>query len=258
LSGADRGWGNAFADHVVVITGAGGGIGGATAALFARMGAKVVAADLNPSALRSLESRLKECRGSYQLQEVAVEDEASIAALFDKVRESYGRLDHLVNAAGITGRSDSMVLSRSDWDHILAVNLTGTLLASQAAARLMAAGAGGTIVNIASELAISTEPEKAAYIASKAGVVGLTKSLGLEWAPRGIRVNAVAPGATRTQMIAKIENDPVVREQYLSRVPTRRFGEPEEIAHAIAFLSSEWATHIVGHLLVVDGGYTVG
>lgn len=245
-------------DHVVVITGAGGGIGGATAALFTRMGAKVVATDLRASALRSLEPHLQELGASYQLQEVAVEDEVSVAALFERVHESYGRLDHVVNAAGITGRSESLALSRSEWDHILSVNLTGTLLVSQAAASLMVKGSGGTIVNIASELAISTEPEKVAYIASKAGVIGLTKSLALEWAPRGIRVNAVAPGATRTQMIAKIEGDPLIREQYLSRVPTHRFGEPAEIAHAIVFLSSEWATHIVGHLLVVDGGYTIG
>jgi 3-oxoacyl-[acyl-carrier protein] reductase len=242
-----------FRDCVVVVTGAAGGIGGAVAELFATAGAHVIAAD---RATRSTE-RQQRPGTEWDARTIHVDDPSSVRRLFEDVAGQYGHVDVLVNAAGITGRAKSVDLPLDDWSKLLAVNLTGTLQCSQEAARMMQGGDGGAIVNIASELALAVEPEKAAYITSKAGVIGLTRALAVEWAAQGIRVNAVAPGATRTPMIAALEADEAERSRYLARAPVHRFGEAVQIAQAVAFLASDAAAHIIGQVLIVDGGYTV-
>lgn len=251
-------WERSFRGHVVAITGASGGIGRAVSALFARAGALVVAGDRDGEGLARLESEITAEAKSCAVREIRVDSEESVNEFADWVMRTHERVDHLVNAAGVAVRGPSHLFPSAEWDRVIAINLTGTFLMCRALApAMMGDGRESTIVNIASELALSAEPAKAAYIASKAGVLGLTRVLGLEWADRGIRVNAVAPGATRTPMIAHIEHDAPVREAYLRRVPTGRFGEPTEIADGIAFLSSGLSRHVVGQVLVIDGGYTV-
>jgi NAD(P)-dependent dehydrogenase (short-subunit alcohol dehydrogenase family) len=169
--------------------------------------------------------------------------------------EAHGRLDVLVNAAGIVSRGAALDLTPGDWGRVLDVNLGGTFFACQAAARAMVSRGAGAIVNVASELALVADGNHAGYIASKAGVVGLTRALAVEWGPLGIRVNAVAPGLTRTPMTADLaEAD---REDYRTRTPDRRLAEPDDIAEAVLFLVSDASRHVAGQLLVVDGGYTI-
>jgi len=251
-------WGRTFRDRVVVIVGASGGIGATTARLFARSGAEVIACDRDTGRLERLRAELAAAGAAFEIHPLQVDEPQSVSDFAGWIGRRQDHVDHLINAAGQTsgGPSDQVLLA--DWERILRVNLTGTFLTCQALAPLLMEGHDSTVVNLASELAISVEPEKAAYIASKAGVIGLTKVLGVEWVSRGVRVNCVAPGATRTPMIARIENDPIIREAYLSRVPAHRFAEPEDIADGIAFLSSHLSRHMVGQVMVIDGGYTVG
>jgi NAD(P)-dependent dehydrogenase (short-subunit alcohol dehydrogenase family) len=161
----------------------------------------------------------------------------------------------LVNAAGTVVRGAALDSSPEDWDRTLDTNLGGTFFACQAAARIMRERGGGVIVNVASELAVAATANRAPYIASKAGVAGLTRALAVEWGPLGIRVNAVAPGLTRTGMTADLS--PEELEQYRLQSPNRRLAEPEDIAEVIVFLASDAARHVVGQMLVVDGGFTI-
>jgi 2-dehydro-3-deoxy-D-gluconate 5-dehydrogenase len=179
----------------------------------------------------------------------------AIRAAIDSAAARHGRLDVLVNAAGVIDRRDSIDVTTEQWDRVLDVNLKGTFFACQAATRVMVAAGGGSIVNIASELALAATARRAPYIASKAGVAGLTRALAAEWGPLGVRVNAVAPGLTRTAMTADLSADEL--EDYRLATPNRRLGEPADIAGAVLFLASDAARHVAGQVLVVDGGFTI-
>jgi 2-deoxy-D-gluconate 3-dehydrogenase len=167
----------------------------------------------------------------------------------------HGRFDILVNAAGVIDRLDSLEVTPAQWDRVVDVNLKGTFFACQAAARAMIPAGSGCIVNIASELAFAATGRRSAYIASKAGVTGLTRALAAEWGPLGIRVNAVAPGLTRTPMTADLEVNAL--EDYRLATPNRRLAEPADIADVVLFLASDAARHVAGQVLVVDGGFTI-
>lgn len=234
-------------DRVAVVTGAASGIGAAVVAAFATAGAAVSAWDVRwpdgPSA--AIEQTI-----------VDVADGEAVERAMADVVARHGRLDVLVHAAGITDRTPSLDVELEAWDRVVDVDLRGTFICARAAARAMVAAGSGSIVTVSSQLALAPPGGRAAYVASKAGVIGLTRTLAVEWAP-GIRVNAVAPGVTRSPMTAAIEADPATRARFIERIPAGRFAEPAEIAAAALFLASDASAYVTGHVLVVDGGYTI-
>jgi NAD(P)-dependent dehydrogenase (short-subunit alcohol dehydrogenase family) len=220
-----------------VVTGAGRGIGKAVADLFASRGSTVARLDL---------------QAGDQITPVDVSDEKSIEAAFAKV----GRIDILINNAGIALRKNALEISRDEWDKVIDVNLTGLFLCSRIAARSMQQTGGGAIVNLASIMGLSggifANP---AYQASKGAVVNLTRALALEWAEHDIRVNAVAPTFVRTEFTAALFSNPQVMQKVMQHTPLGRLPEVEDIAQAILFLAGPAARCITGVTLPVDSGY---
>jgi gluconate 5-dehydrogenase len=187
-----------------------------------------------------------------------VTDPAAVGRMLHEATARLGPVDGLVNAAGITRRGPAVDFTLDDWERVLRVNLTGTFLCAQAAGRQMIARGRGAIVNIASIAGHIGLPGTIAYIASKGGVVMLTRGLAVEWAPHGIRVNAIAPSWFATDMGNLIERDPAYRDRVMGRVPMGRMGRPEELVGAVVFLLSDAASMVTGHVLAVDGGVLAG
>ncbi|MFQ5575973.1 MAG: 3-oxoacyl-ACP reductase FabG [Anaerolineae bacterium] len=247
---------------VALITGAGSGIGQATALRFAREGARLVLCDMDEAGLEETLSKIESPEMKIGVAgNVTVRDDAQ--RFVDTAVDKFGRLDILINNAGInrdgltTRIKDGEVkyLSDEKWEAVLQVNLKGTWLCSQIAAVPMMKQKSGRIVNTSSIGALGNIGQ-ANYAASKAGVIGLTKTLALEWARYNIAVNCVAPGATKTRMTAGIPDK--LMGVLLQKIPLRRLAEPEEIAAAHLFLSSAEAAYITGQVLFVDGGISVG
>ena len=243
-----------LAGKVAVVTGGLSGIGAAIAQRFAAEGARVVAADL------SAQDRLVQ-NGSAALDGIEpasldVSDEASVAACFSAVVARHGRLDILVNSAGIGRDIPFLDTPAAEFDRLIAVNLRGTFLAGQAAARLMMHG-GGAIVNIASISGMRGNRGRAGYGASKGGVVTLSQVMAVELAQYGIRVNVVAPGPIETPLVAALHGE-AIRQDWLRQVPLRRYGTPAEVAGVAAFLCSDDAGYVTGHVLAADGGFLAG
>lgn len=238
-----------FDGAIAVVTGAAGGIGAAVCRALAAEGATVIGLERGWSEGGDV--------GSARRETVDVTDEAAVEDAFARIVREHGAPDVVVNAAGITYRGPTIEAPTASWDAVLATNLRGTFFCCRAAGRHMLERGSGAIVNVSSQLAISPPGGRAAYVASKQGVIGLTRTLAVEWAPRGVRVNAVAPGITRTPMIEAIERDPEASAAFAARIPLGRFAEPDEIAGPILFLASPAAAYVVGEVLVVDGGYTI-
>lgn len=236
---------------VVIITGAAQGIGAACAQRFAREDAHVVLADVNDTAGQALASELK---ATYVHCDVA--QKPQIDALVAKTLELHGRVDVLVNNAGIFKAAPFLDVSEEDFDAVIRVNLKGSFLMAQAAARAMVANqTQGSIINMSSVNGVLAIPSIASYNMSKGGINQLTRVAALSLADHGIRVNAVAPGTIATELAQKaVLTDEAAKARIMSRTPMRRLGEPSEIADVVAWLASDAASYITGEIVTVDGG----
>jgi len=242
-------------NRVAVVVGATSGIGKAIALGLADAGAAVVPTGRRTNLVREV-AREIEVRGRASLTITTdVADTQSIITLADTVIDKFGKIDILVNAAGITVRRPTLEVSDSEWNLIMNTNLTGMLRTCRAFGPHMIEKRYGRIVNIGSLTSLVALQEVSAYGASKAGVAALTKSLAVEWAPHGICVNAILPGVFRTALNEGLLAGTDRGRELLMRTPMRRFGQPDELAGAAVFLASDAASFVTGHLLAVDGGF---
>ncbi len=242
---------------VALVTGAGQGIGKALAHGLARAGAAVAVTDLpgKHSSAEAVRRRIVEEGGNARAYSLDVRDVASIQQVVDQAAADMGRLDVMVNNAGIRVRRPSLEVTEAEWDEVLGVNLKGLFFCAQAAARYMLAQGSGRIINVASQLGITAMPERAAYCASKGGVVNLTRALALEWCNHGVTVNAIGPGPTNTPMVGDTLT-PEAQVELNYRSPIGRRLEAEDMVGAAVFLASSAAAGVNGHLLLVDAGWT--
>jgi NAD(P)-dependent dehydrogenase (short-subunit alcohol dehydrogenase family) len=236
--------------RVCIVTGAAQGIGEACARRFAREGAQVVVTDIADERGQALAQEL----GALYLH-CDVGDKAQVDATVARVLRAHGRIDVLVNNAGIFKAADFLDVTEADYDAVLRVNLKGSFLMGQAVAREMAKARAGAIVNMSSVNAVLTIPNIATYNLSKGGVNQLTRVMALALADKGVRVNAVAPGTIATELATKaVLTSDDARQRILSRTPMKRLGEPAEVADVVAYLASDAASYVTGEIVVVDGG----
>jgi NAD(P)-dependent dehydrogenase (short-subunit alcohol dehydrogenase family) len=244
---------------VALVTGASTGIGRASALAFAKRRAHVVVADLDDDRGESVAEEAGAVGSESLFVHTDVTNRDDVASLVQRCLERFGRLDYAHNNAGIqTAAANTADCSVDDWNRTLAVNLTGVFLCMREEIPQLLEQ-GGAIVNTSSAGGLKGFPGASAYVAAKHGVIGLTKCAALEYATRGIRINAVCPGVVDTELTAHfIEGDPHLSEQLLDVEPVRRFGTPTEIADAVVWLCSDQASFVTGHALVVDGGQLAG
>jgi NAD(P)-dependent dehydrogenase (short-subunit alcohol dehydrogenase family) len=246
-----------FEQKSVIVTGGGSGIGRAAALAFAAEGARVLVVDQNEAAGEATARQILGQRGEAAFVRADISRAAECAAMVDTAVKRYGRLDVAFNNAGINLHVAPIAeIDEHDWARILAVNLTGVFLCMKHEIPAMKRTGGGAIINTASVGGVIGTAGVTAYCATKHGVVGLTKSAALDHISDGIRINAVCPGGTRTEMLAEWFKDPAVEQRALSQTPIGRMADPAEIARAVLFLASEEASFMVGHALIADGGLT--
>jgi len=237
---------------IAVVTGAAQGIGQAIATTLAQEGADVVVADLNANRCEETVARIKQLGRKAMAVSVNVGDWDQVKAMIDRVLQEWERIDILVNNAGITRDGLLMRMKEEDWQAVLQVNVTGTFFCAKAVLPTMSRQRSGRIVNIASIVGAIGNIGQANYAASKAAVIGLTKSVAREYASRNITVNAVAPGFIDTAMTQDLSAD--TKEALLKQIPLKRLGQSSDVADAVSFLCSEKAGYITGHVLHVNGG----
>jgi 3-oxoacyl-[acyl-carrier protein] reductase len=246
---------HSFNGKTVLLTGAAGGIGRATAQVLYERGATLLLTDVSAQPLQTLLAEIGASSERGGAQSADLTSPQQIEALFSWAKTVYGGVDYLVNNAGIVTAAPLATFPDEDWDRVIAINLTAAFRCTQAYARdRISQQRGGAIVNIAS-MSYKGMTRQVAYVASKGGVVSLTKATAMELARQGVRANAVAPGMTETTMTAVQDNErDKLRESMLPAIPMRRYGEPREIATSIAFLLSDDASYITGEVLHVAGG----
>lgn len=241
-------------DKVALVTGGGAGIGCAIAGTFAREGASVIVADRDGEAAKEVAQAIVRSKGAALAQEVDVTDTRQVKALMAEIGEVHGRLDVLVNNAGVGERSDFRHLSDDAWDKVWKTNLDGTVRCAREAFDLLKTSGKASIINLSSIMASKHTRQMAVYSATKGAVSALSRSLAVEYAPYGIRVNTLLPGYVETALIGRYLQNPMVAKALLTQTPLRRFGTPQDIANAALFLASDEAAYITGAALNVDGG----
>jgi NAD(P)-dependent dehydrogenase (short-subunit alcohol dehydrogenase family) len=247
---------NLLTGKVALVTGAARGIGRAIAEVYAEHGARVAVADLLPGEARTVAEGINTDGGHAIALQLDVADPGSVQRAIDSTVAEFGRLDILVNNAGIHRGHLIVDFPVEDWEAVFAVNMRGTFLCSQAAARqMMAQGDGGCIINMSSASGKKPDPQGAAYCASKSAVIGFTRVLALELGEYGIRANAVLPGATDTKMLRDVtDRVPGLMDELVERTALDKIATPRDQANAFLFLASDLASHITGEQLVVAGG----
>jgi 3-oxoacyl-[acyl-carrier protein] reductase len=239
-------------NRIAFITGASRGIGRACALALADAGARVAVAARNTAQLEELAGQIRAGGGEAFPIAIDMLDAGSIREAFARTAKEFGPVSILVNNAGITKDGLALRMKKDDWDNVLATNLTGSFLAIQQVLQHMLRERWGRIINISSVVGEMGNPGQANYVASKAGLIGLTKAIAQEMGSRNITVNAVAPGFVQTDMTASLSED--LKDNMLGHIPLKRIGKPEDVAAAVRFLASDEASYITGHVLDVNGG----
>jgi 3-oxoacyl-[acyl-carrier protein] reductase len=238
--------------HTAVVTGGGRGIGKAISIALAKKGVNIVVVDVNEDIAKETASELQ----GYGIKSIAIKADVSnssdVATIFENAVKTFGKVEILVNNAGITKDALLLRMKEEDWDQVININLKGTFLCSKEAVKIMSKNRYGRIVNIASVVAFMGNPGQANYSASKAGIVGLTKTIAKEYASRGITVNAVAPGFITTAMTEALPDN--VKQEMLKAIPMNKFGTVEDVANAVLFFSLPESGYITGQVIHVNGG----
>ncbi len=243
--------------RVALITGGSGGLGGVFAHALAGAGADVAILGRRVEAAQTTVDAVQAETGRRGLAVAAdVTNPEQVRAAVTRVRSELGRLDILVNSAGVNVRRPSLEFSLDDWDAIVEISLKGSFICSQAAAPGMIEAGWGRIINISSMLGLVGLAERPAYTAAKGGVIQLTRTLAVEWAPHNLLVNAIAPGPFATEMNRPLLENPTAYRAFADKIPLNRWGKPAELAGAIVFLASEAASFMTGAVLTIDGGWT--
>lgn len=245
-------------NKIALVTGARRGMGKSHALALAKQGAKVVVTDIDKAECELVADEIKAVGGTAIGLKLDVSNPQDVDRAFDAAIKKFGRLDILVNNAGVYFSKSALELTEEDWDKMLNINLKGQLFCSQRAAKEMAKNNWGRIINIASVASGQVGVGIAGgahYTASKGGVIGMSETLAVEWAPLGINVNVIAPGAIDTPMVAAAQIPKEAMDAMLSRVPLKRIGRPEEVSAMVVFLASQEASYVTGATFYVDGGW---
>lgn len=247
-----------LADKVALVTGAGAGIGAAIARVFATEGADVYVSDVNGAAADEQAQAIREAGGGAEALALDVSKGQDVTAAFQKIKDGHGRLDVIVNNAGLNVRGDFRHMSDADWTTIREVNLDGVVRIARDGFQLMQASGDASLINLASIMGHRGLRQLAGYSATKGAVAALTRALAVEYAPYGIRVNALAPGFIETALTERVLRNPMINKALIDQTPLRKFGTPEDVARAALFFASDESGFVTGAELAVDGGMAAG